>query len=218
MIPAITKLYLEEVQRPLLSEIISGDYTVRAGGIVDVDGSVWIRRSKFKEIPYRFGIVSGDFNCSSCENLLSLKGSPERVGKDFNCSCCNRLTSLQYSPREVGGEFSCSCCNGITTLQGVSEKIGGGFNCSYCLEIITLEGSPKEVGEYFNCSSCLELISLQGAPEKLGGSLSCHNCPKLTSLRGAGYLDINKIIYDPELITRASDMETKITTSVRDLF
>ena len=38
MIPAITKLYLEEVQRPLLSEIISGDYTVRAGGIVDVDG------------------------------------------------------------------------------------------------------------------------------------------------------------------------------------
>ena len=38
---------------------------------------------------FTWGTVTGDFNCSGCNNLTSLEGSPKKVGgKDFDCSNC----------------------------------------------------------------------------------------------------------------------------------
>ena len=42
-----------------------------------------------------FGTVKGDFFCSGCGSLKSLKGVPKEVGRDFLCNYCNSLTSLE---------------------------------------------------------------------------------------------------------------------------
>ena len=52
-----------------------------------------------------FGTVRGDFSCSNCDLLKSLKGVPEEVGGDFICNYCNSLTSLEGAPEKVGGAF-----------------------------------------------------------------------------------------------------------------
>ena len=44
-------------------------------------------------IPVRFGIVRGDFDCSS-NRLLNLEGCPVAVGGNYNCSS-NKLFSLK---------------------------------------------------------------------------------------------------------------------------
>ena len=50
-----------------------------------------------------FGVVSGDFNCSSL-GLTSLKGAPLLIGGDFDCSN-NNLTSIKDAPKKIGGNL-----------------------------------------------------------------------------------------------------------------
>ena len=57
-----------------------------------------------------FGTVRGDFYCSNCDSLKSLKGVPKEVSGDFCCNYCNSLTSLEGAPEKVGGDFYCNDC------------------------------------------------------------------------------------------------------------
>ena len=126
-----------------------------------------------------FGEVTGDFDCSY-NQLTSLKGAPQKVGREFYCSH-NQLTSLEGAPQKVGKSFNCHN-NYLTSLKGAPQEVGGSFNCSWN-QLTSLEGAPKEVGGDFFCYND-KLISLKGAPQKIKGWFEC-SFNQLTSLEGA---------------------------------
>jgi hypothetical protein len=66
------------------------------------------------------------FYCND-NQLTSLEGAPQTVGKDFYCSD-NDLTDLEGAPQKVGGVFYCHS-NQLTSLVGAPQKVGGDFSC-----------------------------------------------------------------------------------------
>ncbi|MBR2274146.1 MAG: PcfJ domain-containing protein [Alphaproteobacteria bacterium] len=124
-------------------------------------------------------IVKGNFDCFE-NQLTSLEGVPQKVGRDFDCGR-NQLTSLAGAPQKVGGHFKCSE-NQLTSLEGAPQKVGGGFVCVYN-QLTSLAGAPQEVGGDFVCYQN-QLTSLAGAPQKVGGGFYCAG-NQLTSLAGA---------------------------------
>ena len=112
---------------------IIGSYKINKG-IVNVKGNVIITNKNIKSFDVQFEKVTGYFDCSHCESLTSLEGSPKEVSGDFDCSFCESLTSLEGAPEKVGiyGSFYCSFCKKLTTLKGAPEKIGRDFYCSNC--------------------------------------------------------------------------------------
>ena len=107
-----------------LKNYIEGAFTKNPDGSYSVDGSVDLSGQDFKEFPFRFKTVTGDFNCGYCINLQSLQGSPTSVGEDFSCSGCSSLQSLQGAPESVGRDFYCSECLNLRTLQGAPKSVG----------------------------------------------------------------------------------------------
>jgi hypothetical protein len=104
------------------------NYTIQPDGSVDVyDDYVFMNQHNFKELPIRFGNVTGNFYCYGNE-LTSLEGSPHTVGGVFFCYQ-NKLTSLEHCPTSVGNNFSCND-NDITNLDFIPDHIGGKFTCS----------------------------------------------------------------------------------------
>ena len=103
-----------------------GKYTINDDGSIDVKGSVNVNIKNIAKIPFKFGIVSGNFNCSD-NQLTSLLGAPKTVGGSFYCSN-NQLTSLEGAPNSVGGDFYCSN-NQLTSLEGAPNIVGGNFYC-----------------------------------------------------------------------------------------
>jgi len=92
-----------------LVKLPDGRYDVQ--GEVDF-GSIGLK--SLLDIPVRIRKVSGDFRCSE-NNLTSLEGDPEEVGKDFVC-WGNQLLTLKGAPRYVGGGFYCQD-NNLTSLE-----------------------------------------------------------------------------------------------------
>ena len=68
------------------------NYIINEDLSVDVEGSVTLHYQNLRGFPVRFGIVRGDFDCSS-NRLLNLEGCPVAVGGNYNCSS-NQLFSL----------------------------------------------------------------------------------------------------------------------------
>lgn len=125
---------------------------------------------------FQWGSVSGGFRCAYRKSLISLEGSPKKVGGKFDCSNCKSLKSLKGSPKEVSGDFNCSQCESLKSLEGAPKEVGGDFDCYYCLSLTSLEGAPKEVGGDFSCGYCRSLKSVKGAPKEVGGTFYCFNC------------------------------------------
>jgi len=96
------------------------------GGLVNVEGSVYLSRNELTELPLKFGTVTGYFDCS-VNNLSSLEGCPIRVGGSFDCAW-NNLSSLVGCPRSVGDDFYCSR-NNLRSLVGCPRSVGGDFWC-----------------------------------------------------------------------------------------
>ena len=124
-------------------------------GLVDVDGNVNldIQILSFRglpvltKLPLKFGHVSGYFYCH-CNQLTSLEGAPQSVGRDFNCGS-NQLTSLEGGPQLVGGDFRCHN-NKLTSLEGGPKSVVGNFY-SRGNQLRSLEGGPQFVGGGFHC-------------------------------------------------------------------
>ena len=102
------------------------NYTINAGGEIDVDGDVDLSSKGLTELPsyIQFGVVKGNFFCD-LNRLTTLKGAPIEVGKVFDCSY-NRLVSLEGAPLRVK-YFDCSS-NKLTSLEGAPKKADF-FNC-----------------------------------------------------------------------------------------
>ena len=120
--------------------------------------------------------VKGNFKCSNCNSLKSLKGAPEKIGYSFDCSYCNSLKSLKGAPAIVDGNFYCNNCNSLKSLKGAPEKIGYSFDCSYCNSLKSLKGAPKEIAKgSFYCSYCGKLFSIDDVKKvsKVNGKIYC---------------------------------------------
>ena len=132
----------------------------------------------------KFGEGIIDFSCSYCNNLQSLEGCPEKVGRYFSCSYCNNLQSLEGAPEKVNGDFYCSHCDNLQSLEGCPKEVGGYFSCYGCINLQSLNGAPEKVNGNFGCSGCDNLQSLEGSPETVN-DFNCYGCDKLQSLNGA---------------------------------
>ena len=95
------------------------NYTINSQGEIDVKGNVDLDNTNFKELPYKFGTVSGWFTLTHNKNLVSLTNCPNYVGRYFACNSCTRLDSLEGCPKEVDGNFYCSKCKIKFTFEGV---------------------------------------------------------------------------------------------------
>ena len=96
-------------------------YTINDKGEIDVDWNVDLDNSDFKELPYKFGTVTGHFNIGDNPNLISLKNCPNKVGFYFRCSYCPKLDSLEGCPKVVSEVFYCSDCKGKFTEKKVNK-------------------------------------------------------------------------------------------------
>ena len=86
--------------------------------------------------------VAGNFNCSHCIELESLKGAPQKVN-DFICSYCIGLKSLEGAPKETTNKFVCSSCVSLTSLKGIS-KTAKVIDASDNVNLKSLNGLPEE--------------------------------------------------------------------------
>lgn len=120
-----TRMSDDEIRRWMMH--VTGDaFTIRPTGEVDVDGEVRISRifidgHQQTSIPFQFGTVTGDFDCSG-SGLISLKGAPRRVSGNFRCFD-TKLPSLEHAPYVVGGRFACFNTQ-IRSLSGINKTVG----------------------------------------------------------------------------------------------
>ena len=148
---------------------INGSYTIK-NGIVDIRGKVGVKNKEIKSLTnglFSFGVVSGYFNCSSCDSLKDLKGAPKEIGGDFYCGYCDSLKDLKGSPKRVVGAFYCDHCKSLISLEGAPKEVGLSFYCSGCDLLKNLKGAPKEIGGDFYCVECKSLKDLKDAPKNV---------------------------------------------------
>ena len=105
------------------------NYTINDKGEIDVDGGVYLGGNTFKELPYKFGRVTGFFSLESCKNLISLKNCPEIILPNhmFNVDYCTNLNSLEGCPKRVGGLFYCRDCKRYFPKEEVRSYCKVGF-------------------------------------------------------------------------------------------
>jgi hypothetical protein len=97
------------------------NYTINSKGEIDVDGDVDLANKNFKELPYKFGIVTGYFDVGYNKKLTSLENCPDKVGTWFGCSHNPKIDSLEGCPKEVGKNFYCGKCKRRFTSYEVKE-------------------------------------------------------------------------------------------------
>ena len=113
------KLEWKEIKLKEALEDIKSRSKLNVDGALDIRGDVDLCGLGLTEIPLKFGIVGGRFDCSG-NYLTSLKNCPSVVGGSFNCYV-NYLTSLEGCPMSVGGAFDC-CDNKVKfTEKDVKE-------------------------------------------------------------------------------------------------
>ena len=92
-----------------------------------IEGHLNLRGQGMTELPDLSDvIVEGDFDCSE-NDLLSLKGSPKKVGGSYFCSF-NKLKDLVGASKEVGRKFFCGNNDNLESFDGLPEKVGISFH------------------------------------------------------------------------------------------
>lgn len=157
---------------------------IHPDGTVDVTGDVnfnanYEAMDSYKQLPIKFGEISGDFVFTDDCNLTTLEGTPHTVGGDFFITSY-KLTSLIGGPKYVGGSYDISESPNITSLKGIAEYIGGSL-CISGTGIKDMKGAPKEIRGLLD-ASILHLTSLEGCPEVVEGDFFLDS--ELPSLRG----------------------------------
>ena len=117
----VKKQSYEQEVKSWCEEMGIQNYTINSKGEIDVDGNVDLMYRDFKELPYKFGKVTGYFDLSECKNLTSLKNCPDEVGSMFDISGCSQLNSLKECPKKGGSDFWCMGCKRKFTTKEVKS-------------------------------------------------------------------------------------------------
>ena len=115
----VKKQSYEQEVKSWCEEMGIENYTINSQGEIDVDTRVNLRNKNFKELPYKFGTITGYFDIGNNPNLTSLKNCPDFVKGSFSCSLCPQLDSLEGCPKRVGGDFYCYDCKRKFTKEEV---------------------------------------------------------------------------------------------------
>jgi hypothetical protein len=121
---------IEEFCEKYLVKEVYYNYIINRDGTVDINGNVLLGQleKNMTKLPVKFGKVSGYFFCED-NNLITLEGCPDYVGREFNVKKCYNISTLEGCPKYVGKYFSCEN-NNLTTLKGIEKcEIIGGFYC-----------------------------------------------------------------------------------------
>ena len=134
-----------------LEEFNIKNYTINIDGTIDVEGSVYLHNRELTKIPFKFGKVTREFDCSN-NMITSLEGCPREVVGNFTCSV-NLLKNLIGGPQEVGDCYYCYG-NELESLEGCAGDIGGSLYCrNNYLEMLdcssVINGSIDCIGNQF---------------------------------------------------------------------
>ena len=113
----------------------------------------------------------GNFDCSECKNLTSLKGGPKIVKGKFVVDECPNLVSLEGAPHKAGA-FECYDCVKLMSLEGVTQELK--YLWLSIENLKTLKGAPPKV-DIYDLTGCTNLISLTHAPVTTEARLSYNN-------------------------------------------
>ena len=97
------------------------NYTINSKGEIDANSNVMLYKKDLKELPYKFGTITGYFDLGECKNLTSLKNCPNKIGNYFSCSGCTKLDSLEGCPNYVEWNFYCYDCKREFTEEEVKS-------------------------------------------------------------------------------------------------
>ena len=153
---------------------ITGNLTISDDLVVDCSGGVTVYNKSIESLTngmFRWGKVMGNFSCSHCNRLTSLKDSPEEISGGFRCIHCDNLTSLEGAPKSIGKDFECSKCANLKNLKGAPEKVRS-FYCEKCYNLTSLEGAPKIIEGEFVCYYCKNLKITDSDREKILSGLN----------------------------------------------
>ena len=119
-------------------EIIN--YTINEDLSVDVDGNVWLYEKNLTEIPVKFNIIKGHFNCNY-NQLTSTNFFPKEICSSFNCYN-NNLKNLNDFPKIVTGSLSFDKNPKLKNINGL-------WSCDFRGNKIHCDGKWKEEIEYY---------------------------------------------------------------------
>lgn len=101
---------------------VKGSWKINEDFSIDVWGDVNIAGHALNEIPVKFNVVTGNFDCAF-NNLKSLFNSPREVGGDFSCES-NHIVDLKFAPIHIGKNFLMGH-NLVNTFNYFPEFVGG---------------------------------------------------------------------------------------------
>jgi hypothetical protein len=128
------------------------------------------------------GTILGDFVCTHCHTLTSMKNAPKEVIGNFECQFCENLESLEGSPQIVEGTFDCSHCVKLKSLNGAPYLVGNNYVFDYCESLVDLNGMPQNIQNNVSFTYCSNLKTLEGAPQTVARDFDCSGCNNLQSL------------------------------------
>jgi len=142
--------------------ISCGDVDVLDDDSIDVNSSVSLYNYSLSELPLKFNMIYGDFNCSN-NKLTTLDKFPKYIQGNLNCSF-NSISSLSGMPLVEGSiDFS---NNNITSLRGCPEIVKGYLDIS-SNNLRSLKGCSKVIEGNFLCSYNKKLKNLKYLPEQM---------------------------------------------------
>lgn len=146
------------------------DYIINSDGTIDANQSVTFSNLNIVKMPFKFGKINGNFDCSY-NRIKSLEGCPKEVTGNFYCNG-NQLASLKYCPIKIGKNFSCAK-NSLETLEFGPEEVGGNFDCRQN-QLISLKHCPVEIGGNLEC--VLNKLTKLDTISNIEGDIHCwHN-------------------------------------------
>ena len=124
-------------------------FTIRQGVNelkVDVVGNVKIRGTR--KLPFQFGKVEGDFDCSFCQ-MPSLLNCPETVTGNFTASH-NKLKTVRGIPH-VSGDIILHSNRELASIAEMQTDVEGNLDVSNCA-LGGFIGFPKTIKGWLNAS------------------------------------------------------------------
>lgn len=117
--PEAIRIFMKEVAQ-------TTSYHITPQGLVNVGGNVLLNSKNLTHLPFKFGIVNGDFSLSD-NQLINLENSPNEVKGSFYCSN-NPLASTAGCPKIILKNFVCRDTPiEILESKDLPEKVGGLF-------------------------------------------------------------------------------------------
>ena len=161
------------------------NYTINSKGEIDVDGDVYAFDfdKKLKELPYKFGSVSGYFNMGGI-GLTSCKNFPNNVLK-INISGCKKIKSLEGIGDFYELHLGDNMIEDFYPLNTINYTRFKNKQCVYGNELTklkTMDGLPKEM-EFLKLTNCpnLEILDYSILP-KISKGLELRYNPKLNNI------------------------------------